>query len=26
VDRRDGSHRTCLRYPCARLTQESSAI
>ncbi|EIK97279.1 alginate biosynthesis protein AlgZ/FimS [Pseudomonas sp. M47T1] len=26
VDRRDGRHFTCLRYPCARLTQESSAI
>ena len=26
VDRCDASHRTCLRYPCARLTQESSAI
>ena len=26
VDRCDVSHRTCLRYPCARLTQESSAI
>lgn len=26
VDRRDGRHSTCLRYPCARLTQESSAI
>jgi two-component system sensor histidine kinase AlgZ len=26
VDRRDGRHTTCLRYPCARLTQESSAI
>jgi two-component system sensor histidine kinase AlgZ len=26
VDRGDGRHFTCLRYPCARLTQESSAI
>ena len=26
VDRGDGRHSTCLRYPCARLTQESSAI
>ncbi|OJT53449.1 hypothetical protein BSZ28_02090 [Pseudomonas moraviensis] len=26
VDRGDGGHYTCLRYPCARLTQESSAI
>ncbi|WP_309304291.1 sensor histidine kinase [Pseudomonas sp. LS1212] len=26
VDRRDGRHFTCLRYPCARPTQESSAI
>ena len=26
VDRGDGCHFTCLRYPCARLTQESSAI
>ncbi|MGH8330647.1 MAG: sensor histidine kinase, partial [Pseudomonas sp.] len=26
VDCRDGRHFTCLRYPCARLTQESSAI
>ena len=26
VNRRDGRHFTCLRYPCARLTQESSAI
>ena len=26
VDRRDGRHFTCLRYPCARLTQESSAL
>lgn len=26
VERRDGRHFTCLRYPCARLTQESSAI
>ncbi|SDS47877.1 Sensory transduction protein kinase AlgZ [Pseudomonas asplenii] len=26
VDRRDGRHFTCLRYPCPRLTQESSAI
>ncbi len=23
VDRRDGRHFTCLRYPCARLTQEA---
>ncbi|MEK1908359.1 MAG: hypothetical protein AAAB13_21500, partial [Pseudomonas sp.] len=26
VDRRDGRHFTCLRYPCARLTQEARAI
>jgi two-component system sensor histidine kinase AlgZ len=26
VDRRDGRHTTCLRYPCARLTQEYSAL
>jgi two-component system sensor histidine kinase AlgZ len=26
VERRDGRYFTCLRYPCARLTQESSAI
>ena len=26
VDRRDSRHITCLRYPCARLTQEYSAI
>ncbi|MBD0684052.1 hypothetical protein CGA22_05915 [Pseudomonas sp. PSB18] len=26
VDRGDGCHFPCLRYPCARLTQESSAI
>ncbi|CAI8939583.1 hypothetical protein EMIT0P12_50303 [Pseudomonas sp. IT-P12] len=26
VDRGDGRHFTCLRYPFARLTQESSAI
>jgi len=26
VERRDGLHFTCLRYPCARLTQESSAL
>ena len=26
VHRRDGRHFTRLRYPCARLTQESSAI
>ncbi|AMB84194.1 alginate O-acetyltransferase [Pseudomonas agarici] len=26
MDRRDGRHFTCLRYPCTRLTQESSAI
>jgi len=25
VDRRDGRHYTCLRYPCARLTQEARA-
>ncbi|UVE17657.1 sensor histidine kinase [Pseudomonas sp. LS44] len=26
VDRRDGRHFTCLRYPCARLTQEARAL
>jgi len=26
VERRDGRHFTCLRYPCARLTQEARAI
>jgi two-component system sensor histidine kinase AlgZ len=26
VDRRDGRHFTCLRYPCERLTQEARAI
>lgn len=26
VERRDGRHYTCLRYPCARLTQEARAI
>ncbi|MFJ4144460.1 sensor histidine kinase [Pseudomonas sp. NPDC089734] len=26
VERRDGRHYTCLRYPCARLTQEAKAI
>lgn len=26
VDRRDGRHFTCLRYPCARLTQEASTL
>ena len=26
VDRRDGRHYTCLRYPCARLMQEARAI
>ena len=26
VDRRDGRHYTCLRYPCARLTQEARAL
>jgi two-component system sensor histidine kinase AlgZ len=26
VDRRDGRHYTCLRYPCARLTQEASTL
>lgn len=26
VDRRDGRHFTCLRYPCERLTQEAKAI
>ena len=26
VDRRDGRHFTCLRYPCSRLTQEARAI
>jgi two-component system sensor histidine kinase AlgZ len=26
VDHRDGRYITCLRYPCARLTQESSAL
>jgi two-component system sensor histidine kinase AlgZ len=26
VERRDGRHYTCLRYPCARLTQEASAL
>jgi two-component system sensor histidine kinase AlgZ len=26
VERRDGRHYTCLRYPCARLTQEATAI
>jgi two-component system sensor histidine kinase AlgZ len=26
VERRDGRHFTCLRYPCARLTQEAKAI
>lgn len=26
VERRDGRHFTCLRYPCVRLTQEASAI
>ncbi|VXC84939.1 Alginate O-acetyltransferase [Pseudomonas sp. 8Z] len=26
VERRDGRHYSCLRYPCARLTQEASAI
>jgi len=26
VDHRDGRYNTCLRYPCARLTQESSAL
>ena len=26
VDRRDGRHFTCLRYPCSRLMQEARAI
>ena len=26
VERRDGRHYTCLRYPCARLTQEAGAL
>lgn len=26
VERRDGRHYSCLRYPCARLTQEARAI
>jgi two-component system sensor histidine kinase AlgZ len=26
VERRDGRHFTCLRYPCARLTQEARAL
>ena len=26
VERRDGRHYTCLRYPCARLTQEARAL
>lgn len=26
VERRDGRHFTCLRYPCARLTQEAGAL
>ncbi|WP_286784667.1 MULTISPECIES: sensor histidine kinase [Pseudomonas] len=26
VERRDGRHFSCLRYPCARLTQEARAI
>jgi two-component system, LytTR family, sensor histidine kinase AlgZ len=26
VERRDGRHYTCLRYPCARLMQEASAL
>ncbi|MEX6500861.1 sensor histidine kinase [Pseudomonas sp. 25A3E] len=26
VERRDGRHFTCLRYPCARLTQEVGAL
>nr|WP_298146690.1 sensor histidine kinase [uncultured Pseudomonas sp.] len=26
VERRDGRHFTCLRYPCARLTQEARTI
>ncbi|MBD1550182.1 sensor histidine kinase [Pseudomonas typographi] len=26
VERRDGRHSTCLRYPCARLTQESGPL
>ncbi|MDM8348664.1 sensor histidine kinase [Pseudomonas sp. sp1636] len=26
VERRDGRHFTCLRYPCARLTQEGRAL
>ena len=26
VERRDGRHYSCLRYPCARLTQEASVL